>query len=125
METQGPPLMLGKPLSMTDQFLMNLLNSPERLDDCWVVTDPAQPDNPIIFASPGFCAMSGYEAAETVGRNCRFLQGEGTERRKVSKSTTRRNAKTKLQCPSPTTAKTERLSTTSFSSRTCTQQIAL
>jgi PAS domain S-box-containing protein len=85
METQGPPLMLRKPLSMKDQFLMDLLYSPERLDDCWVVTDPAQPDNPIIFASPGFCAMTGYEATEIVGRNCRFLQGEGTERRELSK----------------------------------------
>jgi PAS domain S-box-containing protein len=83
LETQGPPLMLGKSLCMKDQFLMDILNSPEHLDDCWVVTDPVQPDNPVIFASPGFCAMTGYKSAEIVGRNCRFLQGEGTERRKV------------------------------------------
>lgn len=44
-----------------------------------LITDPDQFDNPIIFASPGFERMTGYSAEEVVGRNCRFLQGEGTD----------------------------------------------
>ena len=40
---------------------------------------PAQPDNPIIYASPGFERLTGYRAAEVVGRNCRFLQGAGSD----------------------------------------------
>jgi len=44
-----------------------------------VITDPNQPDNPIIFASPGFERLTGYQSAEVVGRNCRFLQGKETD----------------------------------------------
>jgi putative two-component system response regulator len=44
-----------------------------------VITDPGLPDNPIIFANPGFYAITGYCAQETIGRNCRFLQGPDTD----------------------------------------------
>lgn len=44
-----------------------------------LITDPNLPDNPIIFANPGFCALTGYSAQETIGRNCRFLQGPETD----------------------------------------------
>jgi PAS domain S-box-containing protein len=43
-----------------------------------VVTDPRQPDNPIVLANQAFLDATGYEPAEVVGRNCRFLQGPGT-----------------------------------------------
>ncbi len=39
------------------------------------ITDSSLVDNPIIYASPGFCTLTGYSAAEIIGRNCRFLQG--------------------------------------------------
>ncbi len=42
-------------------------------------TDPNLPDNPIIFGNPGFWAMTGYGPEEVLGRNCRFLQGPGTD----------------------------------------------
>jgi diguanylate cyclase (GGDEF)-like protein/PAS domain S-box-containing protein len=41
-----------------------------------VLTDPHQPDNPIVYVNPAFEAYSGYAYDEVVGRNCRFLQGE-------------------------------------------------
>jgi PAS domain S-box-containing protein len=44
-----------------------------------VITDPARPDNPVVYASPGFERMTGYSAAEVLGRNCRFLQGPDTD----------------------------------------------
>nr|WP_237482452.1 PAS domain-containing protein [Lichenibacterium sp. 6Y81] len=43
------------------------------------ISDPRQPDNPVVFVNDAFCAMSGYEAAEILGRNCRFLQGADTD----------------------------------------------
>ncbi|MCM3757955.1 PAS domain-containing protein [Sporosarcina aquimarina] len=43
-----------------------------------LVTDPSQPDNPIIYANRTFESMTGYPLTETLGRNCRFLQGEDT-----------------------------------------------
>ncbi|MEQ1690713.1 MAG: PAS domain S-box protein, partial [Gemmatimonas sp.] len=44
-----------------------------------LITDPNQPDNPIIYASPGFSRLTGYSADEVIGRNCRMLQGEKTD----------------------------------------------
>jgi PAS domain-containing protein len=32
-------------------------------------------DAPIVYASPTFTDLTGYEAKEIVGKNCRFLQG--------------------------------------------------
>ncbi|AWN45458.1 hybrid sensor histidine kinase/response regulator [Methylobacterium terrae] len=49
-----------------------------------IVTDPRQPDNPIIFANQAFRAMTGYAPEELVGRNCRFLQGPETDRETVA-----------------------------------------
>lgn len=49
-----------------------------------LITDPNQPDNPIIFANHAFIEMTGYTPEELVGRNCRFLQGPETDRATVS-----------------------------------------
>lgn len=45
-----------------------------------VVTDPHQPDNPIVFANHAFLRMTGYGPDEIIGSNCRFLQGPDTDR---------------------------------------------
>jgi len=45
-----------------------------------VITDPLQPDNPIVFCNEAFQKLSGYEREEIIGRNCRFLQGPDTDR---------------------------------------------
>lgn len=44
-----------------------------------VLTDPHLPDHPMIAVNPAFAALTGYAEQETLGRNCRFLQGEGTD----------------------------------------------
>lgn len=44
-----------------------------------VITDPRRPDNPIEATNPAFCELTGYAEREVVGRNCRFLAGDGTE----------------------------------------------
>ena len=49
-----------------------------------IVTDPNQPDNPIVFANAAFIALTGYGFDELVGRNCRFLQGPGSDPETVS-----------------------------------------
>ncbi len=41
-----------------------------------VITDPTQPDNPIIFANSGFEKITGYPREEVLGKNCRFLQDQ-------------------------------------------------
>ena len=44
-----------------------------------IVTDPRQFDNPIVFANDAFLKLTGYTRLEVAGRNCRFLQGPGTD----------------------------------------------
>jgi len=43
-----------------------------------VVTNPRRPDNPIEIANQAFCALTGYDEREVIGRNCRFLGGQDT-----------------------------------------------
>ena len=43
------------------------------------LTDATKPDNPIVYVNPAFERLTGYSRAEAVGRNCRFLQGAGTD----------------------------------------------
>ncbi len=50
-----------------------------------VITDPNQPDSPVIYVNPGFERITGYPEAEILGRNCRFLQGKDTDPRGVKR----------------------------------------
>jgi len=43
------------------------------------ITDPNQPDDPLVYVNPAFERTTGYSAEEALGRNCRFLQGEDRE----------------------------------------------
>ncbi|MEL6062011.1 MULTISPECIES: PAS domain-containing protein [unclassified Methylobacterium] len=44
-----------------------------------IITDPSQYDNPIVFVNDAFLKLTGYTRLEVTGRNCRFLQGPGTD----------------------------------------------
>ena len=50
-----------------------------------IATDPRRDDNPIVFMNPAFEQLTGYAEDDVVGRNCRFLQGEDTDRGEVAK----------------------------------------
>ena len=51
----------------------------ERTHMPMTVSDPNQPDNPVILANQAFLNLTEYSADEVIGRNCRFLQGSGTK----------------------------------------------
>jgi PAS domain S-box-containing protein len=51
----------------------------------FTITDPNQPDDPLVFVNPAFERTTGYSAEEAVGRNCRFLQGPDTDPRAVAR----------------------------------------
>lgn len=40
------------------------------------IADARQPDMPLIYVNDAFMRMTGYDESETLGRNCRFLQGD-------------------------------------------------
>ncbi len=44
------------------------------------LVDPRQPDMPVVFVNEAFRRMSGYDDANIIGRNCRFMQGADTDR---------------------------------------------
>lgn len=67
-------------LSTDDNRLLTAIQSGLR---SFVITNPALPDNPIVFANQGFHDLTGYSPSQVIGRNCRFLQGPGTNRRHV------------------------------------------
>ncbi|KAK3275830.1 hypothetical protein CYMTET_16058 [Cymbomonas tetramitiformis] len=62
-----------------------LQNALSQLCSNYVISDAKHPDNPIVFASPGFYSMTGYGEPEVVGKNCRFLQGFNTNPATVDK----------------------------------------
>nr|AML77525.1 putative LOV domain-containing protein [Pellia neesiana] len=69
--------------SLRNIYSDSLKDSLSEFEFNFVISDPRLPENPIVFASEGFCKMSGYTADEVLGRNCRFLQGPNTDRRTV------------------------------------------
>ncbi|MEL7100599.1 MAG: PAS domain-containing protein [Pseudomonadota bacterium] len=50
-----------------------------------VVTNPHLEDNPIVYVNQAFTRVSGYARSASIGRNCRFLQGEDTNKTDVDK----------------------------------------
>ena len=49
-----------------------------------LITDPRQPDNPIIFSNKAFSQLTGYSQDELVGRNCRLLQGPDSDQTAIT-----------------------------------------
>ncbi|MFP8956009.1 bacterio-opsin activator domain-containing protein [Natrialbaceae archaeon A-CW3] len=39
------------------------------------LSDPDIEDNPLVYVNPAYEELTGYDATDVVGRNCRFLQG--------------------------------------------------
>ncbi|MEM8848435.1 MAG: PAS domain-containing protein [Pseudomonadota bacterium] len=50
-----------------------------------VLTDPRAEDNPIVYVNAAFERTTGYARSAVVGRNCRFLQGENTDKEDVDR----------------------------------------
>lgn len=50
-----------------------------------LVTDARRGDNPIVWVNDAFLGLTGYERHELIGRNCRMLQGPGTDQAEVGR----------------------------------------
>ncbi len=65
---------------MFDQTLTRaLISAVQHSTEAMVLSDPHQPDHPLIAANPAFATMTGYGLDQIIGRNCRFLQGPRTD----------------------------------------------
>ncbi|MEZ3143365.1 PAS domain-containing protein [Halobaculum sp. MBLA0143] len=49
------------------------------------VADARRPDEPLVYANEAFERLTGYDRQGVLGRNCRFLQGEGTDPETVAR----------------------------------------
>jgi two-component system cell cycle response regulator len=58
-----------------DLFRRLLESSPEGI----ALIDAQAADHPVIYVNPGFVALTGYQAADLLGRNLRLLQGDDRE----------------------------------------------
>ncbi|HEX7118074.1 MAG TPA: PAS domain S-box protein [Longimicrobiales bacterium] len=92
LKDQLTPILLGRAVryaverGRTDEALRRaadensrLAAAVENLATGVVITDPNAPDHPVVFANAGFVRMTGYDAAEVMGRNLRLLQGPDTD----------------------------------------------
>jgi PAS domain S-box-containing protein len=50
-----------------------------------VITNPNIRDNPIVYVNDAFMRLTGYDRGAVIGRNCRFLQGPGTDAKAVDR----------------------------------------
>ena len=65
-----------------------LLTKTRALDNAPVgitISDPDKEDNPLVYANDKYTDITGYSQAEATGRNCRYLQGEGTAERQINR----------------------------------------
>lgn len=69
-----------KTLMEPDFRLMSALSGSQQN---FAISDPTLPDNPIVYCSQGFLDLTGYTLDQVLGRNCRFLQGPGTDQSAV------------------------------------------
>jgi two-component system cell cycle response regulator len=58
-----------------DMYRRLLESSPEGV----VLVDAQNPEHPVVYVNPGFESLTGYTAAELVGKNLRLLQGDDRE----------------------------------------------
>ena len=63
---------------LSEKIALKLLNL-EKLDSSIVISDPSQKACPMVYISNEFSKHTGYSIEESLGKNCRFLQGPETD----------------------------------------------
>ncbi|WP_380172906.1 PP2C family protein-serine/threonine phosphatase [Kineococcus sp. DHX-1] len=72
---RGPTVVPGP--GGLDGLLLSALRAAEQ---AVCVADVSLPDEPVVWVNEAFTRTTGYDASQTVGRNCRFLQDGLSER---------------------------------------------
>ena len=68
-----------------DQELKLRTRALEDSNTAIIITDHNAQDKPIVYVNTAFERITGYKAAEVLGRNCRFLQGSARQQPELDK----------------------------------------
>ena len=68
----------------TQENLLLRTRAVESATNSILIVDLEQPDAPAIYSNQSFTELTGYNSEETIGRNCRFLQGPDTDPQTVA-----------------------------------------
>jgi len=92
LEVNGRPILedgnvvgvdgVGRDITARKEALREIEIKDKAIDKARVgitLADASQPDNPLVYVNRGFEQITGYDASEVLGDNCRFLQGEQTD----------------------------------------------
>lgn len=71
-----------KTFAETNRRLAAAVNAAE---SAILITDPARPGNPTVFANPAFTAMTGWPVEEALGRDRKLLAGADTDKAEVER----------------------------------------
>jgi PAS domain S-box-containing protein len=78
MQVTGPPDRLSAIGALRDRAVV-------ATGLAFTISDPNQPDDPLVWVNPAFTATTGYPLDQVLGRNCRFLQGPDTDPEAISR----------------------------------------
>ncbi|EEC70077.1 hypothetical protein OsI_00692 [Oryza sativa Indica Group] len=70
--------------SLTARYSDWVVEALDELPGSFILTDPAMPGHPIVYASRGLASLTGYPPREVLGRNARLFQGADTDRAAVA-----------------------------------------
>ncbi|XP_047057277.1 protein TWIN LOV 1-like isoform X2 [Lolium rigidum] len=74
----------GLAASLTARYSDWVAEELDELGGSFLLTDPAMPGHPIVYASRGLPALTGYPRRAVLGRNARLFQGAATDRAAVA-----------------------------------------
>ncbi|KAK1609561.1 hypothetical protein QYE76_033234 [Lolium multiflorum] len=74
----------GLAASLTARYSDWVVEELDELGGSFLLTDPAMPGHPIVYASRGLPALTGYPRHAVLGRNARLFQGAATDRAAVA-----------------------------------------
>ena len=63
---------------LTKKIALKILGV-HKIDHSIVISDPNTPNCPMVYISDEFFNHTGYTIEESLGKNCRFLQGPETD----------------------------------------------
>jgi hypothetical protein len=74
-------------LTLAKQLILRAyptLNTRKIKNTSYSIANVISADMPLVYVSPGFCRLTGYDLHEVIGKNCRFLQGKDTDKNEVN-----------------------------------------